>query len=773
MVCQIIETQMLICRAIEKTTGKPLTIFIDTGASHSFMNKKSAENINLPKGSISNTSIATFGRKPQNKQVTLSKITLMTKHNKSVTMKIRIIDDMQMKFYCNQLSNKDQQCLKLDELSIPENIHEDTIHNVDILIGQDHLGELLGKNPTIKRLPSGMIALETVFGICISGIQKTSDDSIKPTISKVNRCEMIEHLNPDLRTMWDLDQIGIADNPDKEAESEINQEVMRQFEESTRIIENKAYVKFPFNGKESKLSDNKRLAYKRLMSQLKRLHETSKERLEEYDKIIKTQKDTGIIEEAPYLPQGPVYYIPHSCVVKDSKTTKVRIVYDASSHYKGELSLNDCIHTGSSLLPNIVELLLRTRNKPLMIISDIEKAFHQVYLQESHRDVTRFYWVRDIHKPTTSENVVAYRFCRVPFGINASPYLLNMTIQYFLTVVNKHPWATQILRNIYVDNLILGANSTDEAIEIYKTTKNIFKNMGMNLREYRSSDSTTNKQIKDEDRANDIKQKVLGMSWDTHKDTYEISIKISQEGVDTKRKVWKNVAKNFDPLGIGSPLLIEAKVFKQYLCIKNYEWDQKLDEKDIKTYQRICDKIIPTTIKIPRHLKNLPHGNKLVIFGDASEKGYAACAYVLSKETGQNDKTLLISKCKLYPVMSKMTIPRGELMALLATSKLALTILKESDINFKEVIIFSDSTCALSWAIHKNVQSLDTFTRNRVKEIRSNIDQVGSKIQHTIHYVPTDLNPADLGTKGVVDSSTLESSTWFTGPSFIHMPTEQ
>ena len=64
------------------------------------------------------------------------------------------------------------------------------------------------------------------------------------------------------------------------------------------------------------------------------------------------------------------------------------------------------------------------------------------------------------------ENLDTYQFCRVPFGIICSPFLLVGTIQYHLQQIGTSV-ALKISDNIYVDNVLLGANSVQNAYEIY------------------------------------------------------------------------------------------------------------------------------------------------------------------------------------------------------------------------------------------------------------------------------------------------------------------
>ena len=75
------------------------------------------------------------------------------------------------------------------------------------------------------------------------------------------------------------------------------------------------------------------------------------------------------------------------------------------------------------MLQNLTGILLRFRLNKISMVSDIEKAFLQIGLQDDAKDATRFFWLKDKNILQTDNNIQTNRFCRVPFSIIASPFL--------------------------------------------------------------------------------------------------------------------------------------------------------------------------------------------------------------------------------------------------------------------------------------------------------------------------------------------------------------
>ena len=143
----------------------------------------------------------------------------------------------------------------------------------------------------------------------------------------------------------------------------------------------------------------------------------------EYDNIINEQLVKGVVEEAPENPTGyRVYYMPHKPVVRqDVTSTKVRMVFDANAKPNTSAeSINDCMFTTPTSQPQLWDILVRTRLMQNLVRADIQKAFFQIEVKEEDRDSFRFlYNVNGVEKHL--------RFARVPFGAEASPFVLGTT----------------------------------------------------------------------------------------------------------------------------------------------------------------------------------------------------------------------------------------------------------------------------------------------------------------------------------------------------------
>ena len=82
-----------------------------------------------------------------------------------------------------------------------------------------------------------------------------------------------------------------------------------------------------------------------------------------------------------------------------------------------------------------------------LLLADLQKAFLQVGLKEDDRDAFRFLFnINGIEEHL--------RFTRVPFGVEASPFMLGATLQHHFDRQPKEYEHTveSLKENTYVDN---------------------------------------------------------------------------------------------------------------------------------------------------------------------------------------------------------------------------------------------------------------------------------------------------------------------------------
>ncbi|CAI2306181.1 unnamed protein product [Caenorhabditis sp. 36 PRJEB53466] len=341
------------------------------------------------------------------------------------------------------------------------------------------------------------------------------------------------------------------------------------------------------------------------------------------------------------------------------------------------------------------------------------------------------------------------RFTRIPFGINASPFILGASITLYL--YNKPaPINKAILRNLYVDNVLFTTNNEDE-----------------------TNSQKTTEMIPEEDRAPKKPNKILGHYHDAEKDTITIEIPEPPAGWPNKAGIHAFLAKIYDPMGMVSPITVRIKLFSQSLWETKVGWKSKIPKNTLPIWEEIKKLFTHTQFSMPRQMTERYDYNaiKLVIFSDASKHHYGIAAY-LRYTFPDNSYTsrLLFSKSKVKPLKDteRYTIPRLELMALTIATSNAVFLQEaiQPEVKIQSVELFSDSMVALGWTTTD--KKLKTFVSNLVKQIKDNCKKLqDNDSDHCIHYCPTDMNPADLTTRGKSTEELFKSDLWFHGPEFL------
>ena len=568
---------------------------------------------------------------------------------------------------------------------------------------------------------------------------------------------------PNLTDFWSLETIGIGDDPSPTLPDAIHSD----FKRAIRHVDGRYQVHWPWKDNADDLPENFGLAVGRLKS-LSRRFERDSAMLSQYNEVIQNQRNNGIIELAPPdPPQSATHYLPHQPVITPIKTTtKLRVVYDASSKtQKTARSLNDCLHRGPLLLPDLCGLLLRCRLSPVVLLADIEKAFLQVGLHPADRDATRFLWYKDPSKPECSnDNLAVYRFCRVPFGFIISLFLLQATIHHHLDQT-EDPRAKVIADNIYVDNLVLGQDSEQDAINMYHSATSIFTKASMNLREWSSNSDVVRAALPGQPDFLHSPVSVLGLRWSATQDTFRIPCfqpLALQSAFITKRQVLQLVAQVYDPHSLFTPVLLAGKLFLRRLWELNLTWDEPLSSRLTEEWTSIAANISPLAdIQLARCPAPVTAGCHLSlhVFTDASKLSYATAVYLVVHSGSTSTSFLVYSKMRLAP-QKPTTIPRMELLGVVIGVRALRFVQSQLNRPVDTLHLWSDSRCVLFWLTSR--KSMSRFVENRLKEIRSH-DQL------TFHYVPSQENPADLATRGTCAADLQHTSLWWNGPTWLSL----
>ena len=298
---------------------------------------------------------------------------------------------------------------------------------IDILVGADFLRSFQ-TGRVVRGEPDQPVAIETEIGWVLSGpLRRGTVETEGEQESQVNFVgrDMLQanSLNKEVSKLWDLESLGISQT----------EEVYEEFVDSISFNGSRYLVKLPWKEGHPVLPDNYKLSSSRLNSQLRKLRKEP-EVLKEFDAVIQEQLQKGIIEKVASLEESDkTYYIPHLAVIRrQAETTKLRVVYDASAREGAKgTSLNDCLHVGPSLNPLLFDILARFREKRTTLVADIEKAFLNIEVDKADRDCLRFLWPEDINDANAKVSV--FKFVRLIFGLNCSPFLLNATLRYHLS----------------------------------------------------------------------------------------------------------------------------------------------------------------------------------------------------------------------------------------------------------------------------------------------------------------------------------------------------
>ncbi|CAK9799131.1 hypothetical protein ANTPLA_LOCUS1906 [Anthophora plagiata] len=648
------------------------------------------------------------------------------------------------------------------ELLIPQNIkladpEFDKPAEIDALIGTTLFYKLLNNGQISLSASSDVILQKTLLGwIVVGEVGKIE------TSSRGKTCHLITSLENQLTRFWEIEEI-----PHKKhlSEEEIKCETL-YMETTTRDSNGRYVVRLPFNHNQNNIGESYSRALRRLYSLERKLakDETLKQ---QYSEFLREYRDLGHmrdITQCDIKQEG--FYIPHHAVVKeDSLSTKVRVVFDASAKSTTDISLNDALMVGPTIQSELLFIIMRFRLHNVVLTADLQKMYRQVKVANSDAIYQKILW-----RECENETIRIFELNTVTQGTASAPFLASRTLhQLAHDEGSKFPLAANSLRDdFYVDDLLSGANTIQEALELKRQLIEILKLGGFELHKWASNKSELIEESNIEDKSHSIclnsqSRKLLGIHWDPTRDFITYSINpVSNDKHTTKRTILSQIAQLFDPLGLLGPVITSAKLIMQGLWKANLDWDESLPQ-ELHTKWINFKKELPSLnqFKVTRQV-TLANARDIQLHGfcDASELAYGACVYLRSTDNDENCSVQLIcAKSRVAPVKT-MTIPRLELCAAQLLAKLITTVSESLNLSYSKIKMWSDSTIVLHW-INASPHCLKTFVANRVSEIQSR-----TNVNNWFH-ISTEENPADYISRGQTPSELLQNKHWLYGPRWL------
>lgn len=668
--------------------------------------------------------------------------------------------------------------INCNSFSIPPRIHLadpnfSTPSEVQMLLGADIFWDVLlnnhislGKNkPTL---------IETTLGWLVTGSVQSNKSTNNINQSHTVHCHFLNNNNIEekLDKFFELESVPTTQQVHTKGESECEQ----IFKTTTkRHTDGKFIVTIPFKESPEVLGDSKQQALIRFQS-LERKFKRNPEFKEKYTQFLDEYLALGHMSENTTPHNDSIsYFMPHHGVLReDSSTTKLRTVFDCSAVTSTGKSLNDIQHIGPTVQDDLLSILIRFRQYKFVVTSDIEKMFRQAYVNNTQRCLQQIFWRSDSSQP-----IKQYKLNTITYGMASAPYLATRCLVQLGQECTDKDVRESILHDFYVDDYVAGHEDETTLIQRCKGVIQVLESAHFHLRKWRSNkpsivDEITSSEVTKPDDVSNLNKvdraKTLGLLWTCKKDTLLFSVNnISKNKHINKRTILSTIAQVFDPLGLINPCMLQAKLILQTLWAKNITWDDQLPA-EVESQWHDFIEYLPeiTKIEIPRRVLCDSYIKvELHAFSDASIKAFSACVYVRTvSDTGNVQVQLLLSKSRVAPLKHKLTMPRLELCGALLATRLMDKVVNSLRLKIDSKFYWCDSTIVLGW-IKSCKLKLKQFVYNRIHEITNNSDP------NSWNYIPTEMNPADIGSRGLNAAQLQSSLLWWGGPHFLHQTTMQ
>ena len=585
---------------------------------------------------------------------------------------------------------------------------------------------------------------------------------------------------------------------------------LKLIEENLRYDSEKScwVAKYPYLFPRESLRGSKEVALKSMLAVEKTLKKNETWG-SVYQSQIQDMIDRGAVRLVPEdelaTYQGHVNYLPHLAALNPrSKTTPVRICFDASRAQGGGPSLNQILAKGPDrFLNNLAGVIVAFRNGREAAKGDVKKMYNCVLLEKEDAFMQCFLW-RDLdtaREPQTHQ-VAVNNIGVKPAGAIAAVALHKSTEAHRQDFPET---AEQIKESSYVDDLGLTAVSKEDLMRKTKEANQILQHAGMRVKkwicsgdhqglvevgELRECSSAEGQEV----------ERMLGILWDPVSDVFKFMVRInlsplkkkSRTGPDlarkeleqnppeviTRRQYYSQIQSLFDPIGFLSPILLRAKILLRRTWegeCKDLQWDDPLPAglRD-EMVQFFVELFELENIEFSRSLwprEEVVGDPELIVFSDGSVLAYGAAAYIRWRlESGEWWPMLVMSKSKIAP-KNRLSVPRLELNGAVLSKRLAEFLIGYLRLEFANIYHLVDSSTVLGY-VHKCDAKLKPFEGIRVSEIQTAGKFVQGRLENW-SWIEGAQNPADWSTKPRSVAELKAGGFWQKGPAFLVQDIEE
>ncbi|XP_058449072.1 uncharacterized protein LOC131429038 [Malaya genurostris] len=475
------EKQVLLSTAVVLVYGKadnsyPCRVLLDSGSHSNFVSEHFATLLSLKK-EPAHISISGL-----NDIHTRVRFKINTKIKSRVNNYTACLEFLIVPRITSNLSLTD---VDYTHLKLPKNIqladpNFNTPDRVDMLLGAEIFFEML-MSGRMKVANTAAILQETQFGWVLSG--PVSSKSSKTFQSLCITAE--ENLNEIVRHFW---QIESCDDFEEINVPSCDEFCVDHFcETHSRNAEGRYVVRLPFTDLKLQLGDSKAMATKRFFALEKRLDRAPEIKLQytaflkQYEELGHMSKsETGDLDESQ-----SAYYLPHHYVLKPSSTTtRLRVVFDGSAQSDTEVSINQTQMVGPTVQNDLISILMNFQSHKIAFTADIPKMYRQILVNEDDIRFQRILWREHQDQP-----LLVFDLRTVTYGLASSPFLATMALRQLADdEERRYPLAAKAIRkSFYIDDVLTGADSLDDAITLKNEIVGLLKKGGFDAHKFCSN----------------------------------------------------------------------------------------------------------------------------------------------------------------------------------------------------------------------------------------------------------------------------------------------